>query len=47
MLISPEQITLAPFAAAAGGITGKVTQARYHGHDAPTGPDAAWPHGSF
>jgi hypothetical protein len=35
VLIRPEQIALAPITpGAAGGITGKVTEARYDGHDA-------------
>jgi iron(III) transport system ATP-binding protein len=34
VLIRPERMTLAPFALSAEGVTGKVTEARYHGHDA-------------
>jgi hypothetical protein len=34
VLIRPEQIALAPLAPSAEGVTGKVTEARYHGHDA-------------
>ena len=34
VLIRPEQTTLVPFARSAEGVTGKVTEARYHGHDA-------------
>jgi iron(III) transport system ATP-binding protein len=42
VLIRPEQIALAPIIpGAAGGITGKVTEARYHGHDALISVDVA------
>ena len=34
VLIRPEQLALAPLAPSGEGITGKVTEARYHGHDA-------------
>jgi iron(III) transport system ATP-binding protein len=34
VLIRPEQVALAPLAPSADGIAGKVTEARYHGHDA-------------
>jgi iron(III) transport system ATP-binding protein len=34
VLIRPEQMTLAPFPRSVEGVTGKVTEARYHGHDA-------------
>jgi iron(III) transport system ATP-binding protein len=34
VLIRPEQIALAPLAPSAEGVTGEVTEARYHGHDA-------------
>ena len=56
VLIRPEQVALAPLAPSAERITGKVTEARYHGHAlAPwdevcltaTGPVTAWPEGSF
>ena len=40
VLIRPEQITLAPLAPSAEGVTGKVTEARYHGHDALIAVDA-------
>ena len=39
VLIRPEQITLAPLSPE--GITGKVTEARYHGHDALISVDVA------
>lgn len=41
VLIRPEQMTLAPFPRSAQGVTGKVTEARYHGHDALTAVDVA------
>src|SRR5215469_11631893 len=41
VLIRPEQITLAPFARSAEGVTGKVTEARYRGHDALITVDVA------
>ena len=41
VLIRPEQITLAPFARSAEGVTGKVTQARYRGHDTLIAVDVA------
>ena len=44
MLIRPEQFALLPLAssaAPANGATGKVTQARYYGHDAPLSVDVA------
>jgi iron(III) transport system ATP-binding protein len=41
VLIRPEQTTLAPFASSAGEVTGKVTEARYHGHDALIAVDVA------
>jgi iron(III) transport system ATP-binding protein len=41
VLIRPEQITLAPFARSAEGVTGKVAEARYHGHDALIAVDVA------
>jgi len=40
VLIRPEQIALAPLAPSAEGVTGKVTEARYHGHDALVAVDA-------
>ena len=59
VLIRPEQVALAPLAPSGEGITGKVTEARYHGHEAfiavdvgdvcltANGPVTAWPGGSF
>ena len=40
VLIRPEQIALAPLAPSPDGVTGKVTEARYHGHDALIAVDA-------
>ena len=40
VLIRPEQIALEPFAHSPGGVTGKVTEARYHGYDALIAVDA-------
>ena len=40
VLIRPEQIALAPLAPSPEGVTGKVTEARYHGHDALVAVDA-------
>ena len=41
VLIRPEQIALTPLSPAAGGMTGKVTEARYHGHDTLVSVDVA------
>jgi iron(III) transport system ATP-binding protein len=41
VLIRPEQITLVSLALSADGVTGKVVEARYHGHDALIAVDVA------